>query len=261
MNSPLRLIFLPTLACLLAAPALAQTASTPIRVGQAVSGTLAPGDALADDDTFYDDYTFETAEPARFRVTMRSADFDAYLSVGRIENGAYHHIASDDDSAGGTDARLVFVAPSPGTYRIRANALSEGETGAYTLMLEALPWTPRHTLESARPIAAGATVTGRLEESDPLLEDFSHYHWWVYQGRAGETLTLTMRSEDFDTFLAFGQVRNGAFDSLETDDDGAGGTDSRITTTLPADGLYVIQANSLSAGSTGAYTLQLEARR
>lgn len=45
---------------------------------------------------------------------------------------------------------------------------------------------------------------------------------------------------------------------MAKDDDGAGGTDSRVSFTLPADGLYVVRANSLQPKKEGGYTLQAE---
>ena len=66
-------------------------------------------------------------------ITLESGDFDAYLAFGRVTNGAWDSIATDDDSAGGTNAKLEVTIGDDGTYLIRANTLSSGETGRYTL--------------------------------------------------------------------------------------------------------------------------------
>lgn len=42
----------------------------------------------------------------------------------------------------------------------------------------------------------------------------------------------------------------------QNDDRGAGDFNSRITTTLPADGVYVIEAKSSAGGQSGDYSLQ-----
>jgi hypothetical protein len=52
-------------------------------------------------------------------------------------------------------------------------------------------------------------------------------------------------------------MEGGSFIPIESNDDGAGGTDSRLELTLPDTGTYVIRANSLYGGSRGAYTLRL----
>ncbi|HEX8686331.1 MAG TPA: hypothetical protein VF654_07505, partial [Pyrinomonadaceae bacterium] len=109
-------------------------------------------------------------------------------------------------------------------------------------------------------IRVGQTVSGRLDGSDLRLDDGSYYEVWSYRGRAGERLTVTLRSGDFDAYLAFGRLSGGECEGdCETDDDGAGGTDARITATLPADGVYGIRVNTLGEGETGDYTLSVEA--
>src|SRR5688572_22150111 len=73
------------------------------------------------------------------------------------------------------------------------------------------------------PIAMGETVQGRLEASDPLLTDGARYELYLYRGQAGELLTLTLRSAEFDSFLSGGRIEGASFVSEATDDDGAGG--------------------------------------
>src|ERR1043165_755375 len=70
----------------------------------------------------------------------------------------------------------------------------------------------------------------------------------------GEQLTITLRSDDFDAWLVLDDPNGPMF---EHDDDSAGGTDSRLTVTLPPDGRYVILANVVQSGKTGSYTLTL----
>ncbi len=72
------------------------------------------------------------------------------------------------------------------------------------------------------PITPGRAVTARLANSDPTLGDGSHYHLYQYRGRAGEQIQVTMRSDDFDTYLAGGVVENGTLTADDTDDGGAG---------------------------------------
>src|SRR5690606_26264953 len=76
--------------------------------------------------------------------------------------------------------------------------------------------------------------------------------------QAGDRLVITMRSSAFDTFLQWGQGRGADFEIAETDDDGAGGTDSQLTITVPTAGTWIIRANSLGSDETGAYTLDVE---
>ena len=109
-------------------------------------------------------------------------------------------------------------------------------------------------------IGYGQTVTGELEATDQRADDQSFYDAWVFTGRAGETVEITLESADFDAYLVLGQLRDGRWLQLETNDDGDAGTDAEIVFTLPDDGEYVIRANSLTAGETGSYTLTLRRR-
>ncbi|HEU0078091.1 MAG TPA: hypothetical protein VFQ76_10610, partial [Longimicrobiaceae bacterium] len=108
-------------------------------------------------------------------------------------------------------------------------------------------------------VRIGQPLSGKLEESDRTTSDGTAYDDWVYRGRAGERLTIIMRSGSLDTYLRFGRVVNDRFTQIETDDDGAGGTDSRCDVTLPAAGVYVIRANTLFAGF-GDYVLEVRRR-
>ena len=109
-------------------------------------------------------------------------------------------------------------------------------------------------------IAYGQTMNGALQPTDRLAEDNSFYDAWTFTGRAGETVEITLESEEFDTFLVLGRMDGGRWTQLEANDDGEGTTDSRIVYTLPQDGEYVIRANSLQPGETGGYTLTLRRR-
>ena len=106
-----------------------------------------------------------------------------------------------------------------GEFVVRANSLSPGETGRYSIVVEELP-PPGPA--SVRPIGMGRTVNGRLEPSDALLDDGSHYDIYTFSGSAGQRVRITLRSDDFDAFLAFGRWQDGDVSVTDTDDDSAG---------------------------------------
>ena len=66
-------------------------------------------------------------------ITMSSSAVDAYLNIYDTFGDI---IATDDDGAGGTDARIVFTAPEDDAYLIDASAFDPGDTGAYTLSIQ-----------------------------------------------------------------------------------------------------------------------------
>lgn len=105
-------------------------------------------------------------------------------------------------------------------------------------------------------IAVGDRVTGELSASDPLLEDDTHYDAWRLRGQRGQRVEIVMESADVDAYLILKESRDTESESVETDDDGGGGTDARIVVTLERDE-YWIFANALHAGETGGYTLRV----
>ncbi len=102
------------------------------------TGLLAEGDARARDESFYDPYPIEVEAGRTYVISMSSEDFDTYLLLVDAED---ERIARNDDALG-TDSRLVWRAPTTGTYRIFANSYAPGTTGAYRVTARALPASP-----------------------------------------------------------------------------------------------------------------------
>lgn len=71
----------------------------------------------------------------RYVIDLKSKDFDAFL---RLENAQGKELARDDDSGGGLDARIRFVAPADGVYHIIATSLNR-RPGSFLLTVRAEP--------------------------------------------------------------------------------------------------------------------------
>jgi hypothetical protein len=241
-----------------------------IAVGQTVTGRLADGDFVRPDGSYADSYVYMGRAGERITVTQRSRDFDSWVVVDDPRGPMQEH---DDDSGGDLDSELTVTLPHDGPYLIVANSVAAQATGSYQVMLRSAgrgAVDPGSGGAGARGtiadlgrmrlprIAAGQTVSGQLSTSDFLRTDDNTYaDGYTYAGRAGERLTITMRSGSFDSWLVFDDP-NGPM--RENDDDGGGGNDSQLTVTLPHDGNYVIVANSVSR-SSGAYTLSVQSGR
>ncbi len=222
-------------------------------IGQTITGRLQASTPTLGDGSHYETYYFDARSGDRIYVTMTSSDFDAYLRWGREQSGSFESISFDDDGGGGTNSRIEVTVGAAGRYAIQANSYGADATGAYTLSIE----SGSVGTGGLPTVALGQSVSGRLETTDPMLGDNSHYEVYAYQGRAGEQVLVTMRSGDFDAYLAVGRLVGGTLESTETDDDGAGGTDAQILATLGGDGVLAIRANSLRAAQTGAFTLNV----
>jgi hypothetical protein len=109
----------------------------PVTAGTPVSGDLSEDDDVLDsDNSYFDLWTYRGRAGEALRITMESDEFDTYLAIGRMVDGAFEEIASMDDGGDGTNSLLEVTLPEAGDYVIRANSFSAGETGAYTLRVD-----------------------------------------------------------------------------------------------------------------------------
>jgi hypothetical protein len=121
------------------------------------------------------------------------------------------------------------------------------------------PEAIREDRSDAVALTPGQRRTGQLQRGDATMEDGSFFDIYTYQARAGERLTLTLRSSAFDTYLNVARMNGDEVEPIIRDDDSGGGTDSRAEFTVDRDGPIYIVANALSEGMTGAYTIELAA--
>jgi hypothetical protein len=227
-----------------------------IEVGRPVQGRLSSSDPLFSDGTFYDAWIFETPGVQDVLIEMSSESFDAYLGLAaRGPGGRVMMLASADDSGDNPNPSLRYRLV-PGVYIIFANSSHPGETGEYRLSVRSMTSSPPSGPD--RVLESGVETAGSLDSGDTSFPDGSYFENWTYFGRAGDRLTVTMSSDDFDAYLVVGIGAPGTFELLDEDDDGAGGLNSNITVFLPETGPYTILANSVSAGATGSYSILAE---
>lgn len=241
-----------------------------LRAGQSARGELGPGDAQLADESYFEDYTYRARRGERLVVTLQSADFDAVLYVGRggSGGGALENQVANDDGGGGTNSRVEYVADRDGPVTVRVNTLRGGETGAYTVRVESGGGSSPQADDSSDggegaadlpELRAGRAVRGELARGDGTMGDGSYFDDYHYNARRGERIVIRLSSDDFDTVLgvigldAAGEVRDPVMD-----DDGGGGTNSRVEYRAERDGPLIVRVNSLSAGETGGYTLVVE---
>jgi S1-C subfamily serine protease len=138
----------------------------------------------------------------------------------------------------------ALVAAAPGRVAFPA----EGATRARGFEIE--------SVDALRRVAVGESVTGALRSGDLRVEGGGWFDAYRLTARSGERVTISVRSNDFDTFVAVGRVGRGKeLEVLGSDDDGAGGTNSRLTLAAPSDGEYVIAVRAFDEAETGSYTV------
>ncbi|MGN7097091.1 PPC domain-containing protein [Brevundimonas diminuta] len=220
-----------------------------IAVGRDETGSLGGNSAEDDDGKRYDAYAFRASAGERVKIDLESDDFDSFLRVGRIVNGAFVQMAENDDGGSSLNARLVFTAPQAGEYLIRVTSYNGSAEGDYRLSMEQGPPAP-----TAAPVTIGEETRGRLNSDSATSDSGAPADLYRFSGRAGQRVAITMKADGFDTYL---ELFDANHNSLATDDDSAGDLNARLTHTLAEDGDYLIEARAFSSGE-GPYTLNIE---
>ncbi len=197
----------------------------------------------------YDGYLNEAAAdmlwitvdaPITVRATLRSFDFDTMLEVYDGRGG----FLDANDDFDGTDSGLLLDL-EPGRYEFLVKGFWEDAFGAYTF--EIAPYErPEPVLVDVR---APGTFEGFLE---PQAVDTYRL---TLTGPA--TVTVDLRSFDFDTLLEAFEEADGTAYYLDGNDDAGDGTDSRLVLTL-APGTYLFDARGLWDDDSGAYTIDFD---
>lgn len=103
-----------------------------ISCGATVSDSLTQtGSCPLNDGSYVDFFGFSGTSGQQVTITMTAA-FDTFLF---LLNPAATVVATDDDSGGGTNSRIVFTLNSTGTWFIAANSFDANMFGAYNLSL------------------------------------------------------------------------------------------------------------------------------
>ncbi|MCB9507716.1 MAG: pre-peptidase C-terminal domain-containing protein [Myxococcales bacterium] len=234
------------------------TGPQPIAVGDSVQGQLQRGDTVLASGELADAYTFDGSAGQQVRITMRSPDFDTYFGV---TGPAGYSVANDDSPGMGTNSQLILTLPAAGSYRIQATSYRPGAVGAYTLSVDPLGGATGGASASTGggatqrsgglPLRPG-TTDGALDDSDDRLRSGELADQYVYDGQAGERLSLRLSSSDFDPYLL---VRGPGGYTQDNDDLRDGALDAGLDITLPATGRYLVVATSFQPGESGRYAL------
>jgi Bacterial pre-peptidase C-terminal domain len=97
---------------------------------------------------------------------------------------------------------------------------------------------------------------GKLEKGDRIIaDDGSLYDFYPMQGKEGESFTIDLESDQFDTFVAL--VDSSGKTVGENDDISQDDNNSRLEVTLPEDGIYNVIVNTYDENGTGEYVLKV----
>ncbi len=235
---------------------LGNTPATAIPLRSGVSGR---GELNAEQQQRY----YQFAGVAEERVTIRMERVGGSLDpLLLLTDRLGRELASDDDSGAGKNALIAdFRLPADGVYTLTATCFGRAVddcSGNYRL--EVLQ--PDHVLEElppgTQPLAWGRALQASIANDAPA-------RLYFFAGGGGDVVTITMdrSSGNLDAVLNLLDEQQAL---LVSDDDTGPGRNARIGEfTLPADGIYLVQATRYSGdeGATdtrGGFTLTLTRR-
>jgi len=239
---------------------VALSSQIPIRAGQSVTGRLVQTDQKFSDGSRYKLYAFVGAKGDTVAVDLTSDDFDANLLIA---DAAGNSLARNDDGGDRCNARLTFVPPATGNFRIYANSSAQAELGDYRLTLaRGRAATPSDTVckgfgRVAGVIDVGQTITGALSADDPeFTGDSTYFERWILPVKANQAFTVDLQSDDFDAYLI---LTKGRGDKLVENDDGGGNCNARLVYTAQDDHPLRVVVNTASRPrrQTGRFTLKV----
>jgi uncharacterized protein YjdB len=130
-------------------------------------------------------------------------------------------------------------------------AISGGKTGSATVVVSA---PVSVSCDASTPISLRETVNGVLASTDCQLPDKRYTDKYAVTLTEPTALRMTMISASADAFLIVQNAVTGAV--VAENDDGNGGTDSRVERLFPA-GRYLVLATTFDPLGTGAYQLTI----
>jgi hypothetical protein len=248
-----------------ARPASGNPSVPVVRVGETVNGSLTSSDSLYPDNSYFKFYQFTAPLGRPVTIDLSSDDFDPVLIVRGADLDSS---IINDDGGPGCYSRISRTFPSAGPYRVLVNTTNspERQTGSFSLSIS-VGAKPVQTGSAAgadcrtvpsHAIDVGQSQEGTLSRNDVLLNSDSTYAQpWTIQGRAGQTITIDLESDEFDSYLFLrGPGISGGRDFQ--DDDSGGNCHARLTATFPQSGEYEIVVNTRGDHyATGAFSLSV----
>ena len=207
----------------------------------------------------------QDAAPCTYSIAPTAQSFTSAAGTGSVAVTAPAGCAWTATSNNPSFITITAGASGSGSgtvsYSVTANTTNSSRTGTLTVAGQTFTVTQAAASGggcTTTPISVGQTVNGALSTTDCLAGDGSFYDAYTFAGTSGQQVAIAM-SAGFDTYLLLLSPDGSV---LAQDDDGGGGTNSRIPATsgfitLPAGGTYTIIANSFAASVTGPYTLTL----
>lgn len=104
------------------------------KFGETIRGTLGPTDPLRNDSQYFDRYVFNGQVGETYEITANAESFDILVGARQIDRVDDDYV-TDDDSGGGTNAKLIYTVTTAGPQIIRVTTIEESAGGDYSLLI------------------------------------------------------------------------------------------------------------------------------
>lgn len=218
---------------------------------QRYSGEIGPGDSQLESGEWFDRYTFEGLPGQHVNIEV-SGDYDTYLGV--IGPTSFREENDDGDSS--THSQIEAVLSEAGTHQVLVTSYEPGQSGSYNLTIDI--GDASDEVEGQRDVttlASGQVAAGTLEQGDLTLQSGEFQDRYTLDVQAGQAISVTMRSTEFDTYLGLHMPDESV---LENDDWESDRATSHIEAVAPVSGRYRVIATSYRPGEGGAYTVEAQ---
>ncbi len=231
-------------------PTLTLASSTSVRVGQSVYAIGTP-----------------------LSVTLQNTFTDGIVSRIDLENGLIQHDAAiNPGNSGGpllnSLGEVIGINSALITDGVSSNYIGIGfaipielaqpflvavERGNAPLVSQRQQ--PTSSREVQDLVFNSEKVEKTLKSGDRILPNNSYFHLYVFEGKAGQQVSIEMTSQQIDPSLYLllpGKEKLIA----QNDDISPSDFNAKLSVFLPEDGIYFVFANTFEVGETGNYSLQ-----
>ena len=213
--------------------------ATPVSLGEDTQGEIEHGN-----DT--DFFVFETEQGTLYQIDIALGTLTDSTVVLYDANGVL--VAYNDDYENTPASRIVWNAPTSGSYYLEASSYDTG-TGTYTLTIIIADFTDDHTnsIQGATAVTLGEDTQGEIEHGNDT--DF-----FVFETEQGTLYQIDIALGTLTDSTVVLYDANGVL--VAYNDDYENTPASRIVWNAPTSGSYYLEASSYDI-FTGTYTLTI----
>jgi hypothetical protein len=174
----------------------------PVEFGVSVQSTITEDSASIRNrgsEYYYEPWGFSGTAGDRVRIYM-DAEYDAFLSLGRVEGGGFVEVATNDDGGEGLDSLIFYRLEQDGDYVIRARSLGGYAGGPYTLTVDQVATEPRVRVAE---VADTWLLNGALFPDETATQEFE------FRPRRGRRYAVSVNASSFSPILDLGIVQRG----------------------------------------------------